>query len=64
MTTTEVPAMLKAWRERANLSQSVAAQMLGVSQKTYEGWEQGRPMPYPKLLALAIQSTRVASSRA
>lgn len=54
----ELATMLKAWRDKAILSQSRAAIMLGVSPKTYQGWEQGRPMPYPKLLALALLAFR------
>lgn len=52
----EVAEMLKAWRAAGNLSQSVAAQMLDVNLRTYEGWEAGRGMPYPRMLALALQA--------
>lgn len=33
---------LKAWRASAQLSQSEAAERLGVPKRTYEGWESGR----------------------
>jgi DNA-binding transcriptional regulator YiaG len=52
----EVAELLKAWREAANLPQSRAAQMLDVSVRTLQGWEAGRGMPYPKLLALALEA--------
>ena len=54
----DLPAMLRTWRDKALLPQTSAAIMLGVSLKTYQGWEQGRAMPYPQLLALAIQAVR------
>ena len=52
----DVSDILKAWR--GNMPQSRAAEMLGVPLKTYQGWEQGRPMPYPRLLTLALSATR------
>jgi putative transcriptional regulator len=52
----EVADLLAEWRHKGGLSQSVAAQMLGVSLKTYQGWEQGRGMPYPQLLVLALRA--------
>lgn len=57
MTPDTANAMLAAWRREKNLSQSDAAMMLGVSVRTYEGWEQGRPMPYPRILSLALKCT-------
>ncbi len=54
----DLPAMLKTWRDKALLPQTRAAIMLGVSLKTYQGWEQGRAMPYPRLLELAILAVR------
>jgi DNA-binding transcriptional regulator YiaG len=53
---TETATLLKDWRTRASLSQSVAAQMLGVNIRTLQGWERGRSMPYPRLLALAMEA--------
>lgn len=53
---------LKAWR-RGNAPEgtylfeaSRAAQMLGLSRRTYEGIEQGRGFRYPQLLRLALQA--------
>jgi transcriptional regulator with XRE-family HTH domain len=33
---------LKAWRKRLDITQAQAADVLGVSKRTYEGWEIGR----------------------
>ena len=52
----EVAELLKAWRARANLSQSVAAAMLDVPVRTFQGWEAGRNMPYRRMLALALEA--------
>lgn len=39
---------LSDWRKRAGLTQRAAAQWLGVSQRTYENWEQNtRRMRHP-----------------
>jgi DNA-binding transcriptional regulator YiaG len=54
MTDRNVASIVKGCRDRAGLSQSQAARELGVSLKTLQGWEQGRPMPYPRLLAFAL----------
>jgi len=48
--------MLKDWRAKAGLPASRAAQLLGMSQRTYEGIEQGRGFAYPMLLTLAVQA--------
>lgn len=45
MTPTEVPARLRAWRRARGLSQSQAAPLLGISQRTLENWEQRRSQP-------------------
>jgi transcriptional regulator with XRE-family HTH domain len=45
---------LKQWRADANYSQAEAAIRLGVSLRTLQGWELGRPMPYPGLLQRAV----------
>lgn len=41
---------LKEWRAQEGLSQTEAAIRLGVPVRTPQGWELGRPMPYPRLL--------------
>jgi DNA-binding transcriptional regulator YiaG len=48
--TTDTANALKSWRERERLSQTEAAIRLGVAVRTLQGWELGRPMPYPSLL--------------
>ena len=44
---------LKEWRAQKGLSQTEAAIALGVPVRTLQGWELGRPMPYPLLLQRA-----------
>ena len=44
---------LKEWRSRNGYSQIEAAIRLGVPVRTLQGWELGRPMPYPLLLQRA-----------
>jgi DNA-binding transcriptional regulator YiaG len=51
--------ILKAWRRQERLSQAEAAARLGVSVRTLQGWELGRPMPHPNLLQIGTTvSTR------
>lgn len=50
--------MLANWRREGELTQAVAARMLGLSRRTYEGIEAGRGFRYPLLLTLALQSFR------
>ena len=45
---------LKAWRAQEGFSQTEAAIRLGVSVRTLQGWEIGRPMPYPTLLRSGV----------
>jgi transcriptional regulator with XRE-family HTH domain len=46
--------VLKRWRAQTGYSQVEAAIRLGVSVRTLQGWELGRPMPYPALLHRAV----------
>jgi transcriptional regulator with XRE-family HTH domain len=48
--TDDISRTLKEWRTREGISQTEAAIRLGVSARTLQGWELGRPMPYPQLL--------------
>jgi putative transcriptional regulator len=41
----DIPAQLRAWRERHGLSQSAAAQRLGLTLDTLQNWEQSRNQP-------------------
>jgi transcriptional regulator with XRE-family HTH domain len=52
--TNDAAEILKAWRKRERLSQTEAAIRLGVSVRTLQGWELGRPMPYPGLLQIGV----------
>jgi transcriptional regulator with XRE-family HTH domain len=45
---------LKEWRAQTGYSQTEAAIRLGVPVRTLQGWELGRPMPYPALLQRAV----------
>lgn len=45
MTHKQFAAALVAWRERNEYTQKGAAQMLGVSKRSLENWEQERAMP-------------------
>jgi len=45
---------LKEWRAQMAYSQAEAAIRLGVPLRTLQGWELGRPMPYPALLQRAV----------
>jgi transcriptional regulator with XRE-family HTH domain len=47
---------LKAWRERAKLSQTKAAAALGLPVRTLQHIEQGRNFRNPQLLLLAIEA--------
>ena len=51
------PSDLKSWRAALGLTQGAAAAALGVSRRTYEGWEAGRtPTEQPSLLELACRA--------
>jgi DNA-binding XRE family transcriptional regulator len=52
----DVSDLLKLWRETQALTQTCAAEILGVAPRTLQGWELGRPMPFPRLLQGAIFS--------
>jgi DNA-binding transcriptional regulator YiaG len=54
----DVSAILTRWRRAMEINQEMAALLLGVPVKTLQGWEQGRPMPHPRLLTLALINFR------
>jgi transcriptional regulator with XRE-family HTH domain len=54
---------LKEWRAQMDYSQAEAAIRLGVPFRTLQGWESGRPMPYPALLQRAVSSVAQPMSR-
>ena len=45
MTHRDFAKMLVAWRERNSYTQRTASEMLGVSKRSLENWEQERAMP-------------------
>ena len=45
MTHKQFAKALVAWRERNNYTQKDAAELLGVSRRSLENWEQERAMP-------------------
>jgi DNA-binding XRE family transcriptional regulator len=52
----ELAKLCREWREASDLTASRAAQLLGMSKRTYEGIEQGRGFLYGQLLILALQA--------
>jgi transcriptional regulator with XRE-family HTH domain len=55
----ELDEQLKAWRERAKLSQTKAAAALGLPVKTLQHIEQGREFKSAKMLLLAMKGWEV-----
>ncbi|MEJ6847481.1 helix-turn-helix transcriptional regulator [Sinorhizobium fredii] len=47
---------VKAWRGRADISAREAAEQLGMSRRTLEHIEQGRPFKHERMLRLAIDA--------
>jgi DNA-binding transcriptional regulator YiaG len=54
----DISVRLKEWRERLGLTQRQAAERLGVSERTFQQWEQGRQSP--RGLALKTLQTEIA----
>lgn len=54
----EIAQTLKDWRATAGMTQTRAAQVLGLPARTYEGIEAGRGFKYPRLLMLALAAFR------
>jgi len=54
---------LKHWRKIRGLTQAQLAGLLTVSKRTLEGWEAGRPIRQPQMLALALRSITVDKDR-
>lgn len=52
----ELAMLFRDWRAKADMPASRAAQLLGMSKRTYEGIEQGRGFRYPTLLILALRA--------
>lgn len=50
----DVSGELKAWRALCGFTQREAAELLGVPLRSYEGYEAGRPFPYPLILRAAL----------
>lgn len=55
-TKTELAKLCREWRAKADMPASRAAQVLGLSKRTYEGIEQGRGFTFPTLLILALKA--------
>ncbi|MER8918106.1 helix-turn-helix domain-containing protein [Mesorhizobium sp. M0761] len=51
---------VKAWRSKGGFTAESAAKVLGIPKRTYEGIEQGRGFPYPKLLRVALESKNLS----
>jgi DNA-binding XRE family transcriptional regulator len=54
----DLAAQARAWRHQWMLSQKAAADLLGISQRTYEGIEQGRGFAYPSMLLAMLEMTQ------
>lgn len=52
----DLAAAVKAWRAQADMTQGRAAEVLGMSKRTYEGIEAGRGFVYPQMLMLALKA--------
>ena len=52
----DLAAALKDWRAKADMTQARAAEVLGMSKRSYEGIEAGRGFVYPQLLLLALRA--------
>lgn len=52
--------LLRRWRDRESLTQAKAAQVLGISLRTYQKWEQAMnsPSPLAKRQAIGLISGR------
>ena len=57
-TTIDVPAEIKSIREEMDLSQSEFAELIGVSKRTLQEWEQGRCRPTGAALKLLLVAKR------
>lgn len=53
-TSIDIPAEIKAIREKTKLSQAAFAEMLGISKRTVQEWEQGRCKPTGAALTLLM----------
>ena len=61
MTHRDFAKTLVTWRERNNYTQRTAAEMLGVSKRSLENWEQERAMPQGFGLSAMLTVIQTAS---
>jgi len=54
----DIPAEIKSIREEMDLSQSEFAELIGVSKRTLQEWEQGRCRPTGAALKLLLVAKR------
>ena len=52
-----LPDTMREWRASRGLNTADAGEALGMSARTIEGIEQGRPFRYEKILRLALKSS-------
>lgn len=57
-TVVNIPAEIKSIREKMDLSQAEFAELLGVSKRTLQEWEQGRCKPTGAALKLLLVAQR------
>lgn len=60
----ELANFLKAWRARVFIPQTKAAQLLGMSLRSYQSIEQGRGFRFEHLLRLAVAHLEAANGDA
>ena len=46
---------LRSWRDKLGLNREEAARLLGIPERTYEGWENGRPPAHMHVAVLALR---------
>ena len=59
--TAHLPAALRAWREKYQLTQKVAAAALKVNRRTYQDWEHGRYAPKHSHVLLTLIKAQLDS---
>ncbi|NEI52665.1 helix-turn-helix domain-containing protein [Rhizobium leguminosarum] len=58
----ELAKAVRAWRDGNGLTVKQAADLLGMSRRTFEGIEQGRGFSYPAMLKIAMEAKKGADN--
>lgn len=51
-----VGSLLRAWQDKAELTDHAAADLLGLSERTFQRWRDDGGCPYPKLVLMALRA--------